>query len=88
MVFLYQKELHLILKVIRLPSHWNREVVYNNYTESCFDQGYDKYCSISTFICHWKTACPELGIMGRRSNVCHICYDSQEFALLFRESMQ
>ncbi|QQP35171.1 Putative LOC582807, partial [Caligus rogercresseyi] len=34
-------------------------------------------------------SCPELGIMGRRSDVCSVCFDnSQELATLYRESLQ
>ncbi|QQP56917.1 Putative LOC582807, partial [Caligus rogercresseyi] len=34
-------------------------------------------------------ACPELGIMGRRSDVCSVCHvHSKELALMFRDSLQ
>uniref|UniRef100_A0A0K2VJZ9 Uncharacterized protein n=1 Tax=Lepeophtheirus salmonis TaxID=72036 RepID=A0A0K2VJZ9_LEPSM len=86
MVFLYRGRIasYYDLKTIRFPSHWNREAVYNKYKQTCLDQRYDTYCSRQIFIRHWKSVCPEFGIIRSCRDVCHICYDnSQELALLF-----
>ncbi|QQP40218.1 Putative LOC582807 [Caligus rogercresseyi] len=80
---------HHDFKSIRFPSHWNREVIYQKYVQSCLEQGYLSYCCRTTFLTHWKVACPELGIMGKRSDVCSVCHvHSEELALMFRDSLQ
>ncbi|XP_040581164.1 uncharacterized protein [Lepeophtheirus salmonis] len=72
----------------RFPSHWNKEILFKRYIQSCIDQGYTKYCSKNTFKTHWKVMCPQIDMMERRRDFCQICHNNaDQMDFLIKESV-
>lgn len=63
---------HAEFKAYRFPSTLTQRDLYEGYKEACIEEGYD-VIAMSTFVEYWKTACPDIGMMGKYTDVCDLC---------------